>query len=103
LNPGEAQDILELTDLGTRFGTPILSTSGTGASNRLRNLPTAIADSLLDDTAIEKLKLSARGRTLEVAPGKLKGFTAPISSPSVSYGLRKGAQVYSTQKQEEGK
>lgn len=103
LDPSEAENLTELATLGTRFGTPILSTSGTGASNRLRNLPTALADALLDDTAIDRLKLSARGQLLDIQGGKVKGFTAPISDPTRGYVFRKGAQTYSTQKQNEGK
>lgn len=103
LNPEEAENLTELATLGTRFGTPILSTSGTGASNRLRNLPTAIADAVLDDTAIDKMKMSARGRLMDMPASKVKGFTAPIGDPTRGYVFRKGSQTYSTQKQNEGK
>lgn len=103
LNPEEAESLTELATLGTRFGTPILSTSGTGASNRLRNLPTAIADAVLDDTAIDKMKMSARGQLFNVPTKNVKGFTAPITDPTRGYIFRKGSQTYSTQKQNEGK
>ena len=100
LDPSEAENLTEIATLGTRFGTPILSTSGTGASNRLRNLPTAIADSLVDDAAIEKLKLSARGQLLDISASKIKGFTAPIVDMNRGYVIRKGSQTYSTQQRE---
>lgn len=61
--PEEMERILELVKLGDAFGDPILSTSGTGASNIFRDVYSAIRSGVANDALIEALKDSARRGT----------------------------------------
>ena len=73
LDPAEIEELGELIRLGSRFGSPVLSTSGTGASNLFRDITSGIRSSVESDLVIGKLKDSARGRALKSGAPALKG------------------------------
>lgn len=61
--PGELKELLDIAKLGERAGIPIMSTSGTGASNligNIKDLPARAASEMLIDTQ----KAKARGLAL---------------------------------------
>lgn len=108
--PDELNQITELIELGDRFGDPVLSRSGTGASNFFRDLGSGIRDGVVSDKTIEMLKSRARSgaeMAPEIAsevleePGVSKTFeaagkaTIPIFENKIRAGL-KGAQSVST-------
>lgn len=109
LDPEEAIEIAELLRLGDRFGTPVLSTSGTGASNALRDIKSAV----MSDAMVEGLRGRARGLSIpdsaagQTSKGQSQGLLEKIRSlegkdlmlPQRSKKERalKGAQVISVQ------
>lgn len=60
LDETEAQDLGELIKLGSRFGEPVLSTSGTGASSSFGDIYKGVRSGLEGDTLIGTLKNKAR-------------------------------------------
>ena len=67
LNPTELKEFTEILDLGDRIGIPILSTSGTGASNVISGIVDSIKNVTSNDLLIENLKSAARNeRQLEI-------------------------------------
>jgi hypothetical protein len=60
LSPEEIVRVGELVKLGERFGNPVLSSSGTGASNLFRDLGKGIGDNTLTRSVIAGMKDSAR-------------------------------------------
>lgn len=61
--PDELNQIDELVELGDRFGDPVLSKPGTGASNIFRDLATGMRDGIVNDKTVEFMKSRARGAT----------------------------------------
>lgn len=59
-NKKEISEIMELLSLGDRVGIPVLSTSGTGASNVLSGISNTFKEIISNDLLIESLKKSAR-------------------------------------------
>lgn len=59
-SPKEIGDLSELLGLGISHGEPILSSSGTGASNSYRGLLQGIQRKVMDEKVIEGLKSRAR-------------------------------------------
>lgn len=59
----------DLSEFGNRFGTSVLSTSGTGASNSFRNVIEGIFNGEVTDTVIESMKARARGKALPKPTG----------------------------------
>jgi hypothetical protein len=57
----EIKEISELVTLGNRFGSPVLSSSGTGASNMFKDLVKSIPDAIVSDQVIDSMKAKARG------------------------------------------
>ena len=85
-SPEELVEFGEIVKLGDRFGSPVLSSSGTGASNLFRDLAKGIGDNAVTRSVVTGLKESARGRMLpENAPKVLlppgpsakQGFSMP--------------------------
>lgn len=62
LEPSEIQELSEIIRLGDRFGNPVLSSSGTGASNVFSRVSQGVGDAVANDTVIGLMKDSARGR-----------------------------------------
>lgn len=110
LSPEEIKEFTDLIRLGDRFGQPILSTSGTGASQVFKEIKQGVTDALVSDSFIESLKGRARkgspafvhtsdGSAFPIPPGAM-----PLS-PEVRSMLRaapidkrlKAMQVYSVQ------
>lgn len=56
----EINELTDLIRLGDRFGNPVLSTSGTGASNIFRDIGSSLRSSAENDTVINLLKDRAR-------------------------------------------
>lgn len=80
LDPSEAQDIMELVKLGNRFGDPILSYSGTGASNTFRDITKSITGLVQNDAIVNTLKKRARAAA---NPEALAPAVEKIAVPSV--------------------
>jgi hypothetical protein len=116
LDPEEIKEFTDLVRLGDRFGSPIMSSSGTGASNAIReglNLKGKIADAVISESFIESLKNRARkgspqmmqlsdGSSVPMPPGMslnapAQGLNSTIRSfiPSKTGARLKASQVYS--------
>lgn len=81
--PEELNNFLDLTRLGDRLGSPILSSSGTGAANSFSNIPDAINKGLTNDVIIDALKRMARGpEALAKEKAILKGIS---DAPNISF------------------
>lgn len=75
LDPREAQDLAELVHLGHRWGDPVLSYSGTGASNAFRDVYKAARSTIENDALIDVLKTRARKNSLpkqKLLPGRVQ-------------------------------
>lgn len=77
--PDELSQITDLIELGDRFGDPVLSRSGTGASNFFRDLGTGIRDGIVSDNTVEMLKARARN-----GAGAAQSVAPPSASPKLS-------------------
>jgi hypothetical protein len=79
LSPEEINDLSEVIRLGNRFGDPILSKSGTGASSLFSDIGQGIRSGAESDTVIGLLKDSARKKAL--APPKApQSLARPVES-----------------------
>jgi len=61
LTPEEIKEFTDILRLGDRFGQPVMSTSGTGASNVFKNITQGVNFSVINDSFINTLKQRARG------------------------------------------
>lgn len=59
-SPEEIKEFTDVLRLGDRFGQPIMSTSGTGASNVFKSITQGVKDSVINDSFINTLKERAR-------------------------------------------
>lgn len=76
----ELAPIADLIRLGDRAGkTPVLSTSGTGASLRFSDLPRSAVNAVMNDATIERLKLNARA---QMPPGTYLPAVGTSTQPS---------------------
>lgn len=64
-DPDELKNTADLLKFGDRYGSPVMSSSGTGASMSLHGIADKIKSALLDENSLNKMKSSARSR----APG----------------------------------
>jgi hypothetical protein len=109
LSPEEIKEFTDLLRLGDRFGQPVMSTSGTGASMSLfKDLKSNVQQALVNDTFIGNLKNRARAGsapTVKTANGELRldpsmmnqlqgAKSSPLRSSAFERRL-KGAQVMS--------
>jgi hypothetical protein len=101
LDPSEIDELSELVRLGDRFGSPVLSTSGTGASSLFSDITKGIRSGVESDTVIGLLKDSARNRSTKATkaiesaketPGLSKSKTA-ISAVKENDNLKKLAMI----------
>ena len=60
-SPKEIQDFTEILSLGKEYGGPVLSTSGTGASNSFRDFASQVFRGARDEELLKHLKDKARG------------------------------------------
>lgn len=67
-DPNEIEEVGELLNLGDRFGHAILSTSGTGASNILKDVGNTMKSAVVNDYVIEKMKSAAEKKALNRSP-----------------------------------
>lgn len=67
LSPEEINELSEITRLGDRFGSPVLSTSGTGGSKLFSNITEGIRSGVENDTVIDLIKSSARNKANKAA------------------------------------
>jgi len=67
LDAREVQELDDLIHLGTRFGDPVLSYSGTGASNVFSNMATGVRNAVANESVVGLLKDSARNRSAKEA------------------------------------
>lgn len=84
-SPKEITEIGELLRLGERLGNPVMSTSGTGASNVFHHILDSLKSGVANDTMIENLKAKARATPALPPP--------PESSRAPLWYLAKGAQA----------
>lgn len=80
--PNELKDFIDVVRLGDRYGNPILSTSGTGASNAFRDIYEGFKGGITNDAFIETAKRRAReaaiggqlsGQSIQLPSAALKG------------------------------
>lgn len=57
------KDVDDLLELGERMGNPVLSSSGTGASNAFRELTKGVSDSIGSNVVLDKMKSAARNKS----------------------------------------
>lgn len=74
-NVGDIEGITQLAELSGRMGNPVLSSSGTGASNVFRDLTKGVSDSIGSSVIVDKMKDAARNK----APLSLVDRAAPIA------------------------
>lgn len=80
-NESEIKDISDVLKLGRRMGSPVLSSSETGAANMFADLKNAIPNAIVSDQVINSMKAKARGLdsitdpNLQKAIDSLKGLT----------------------------
>lgn len=80
--PEEIVAFGELVKLGDRFGSAVLSSSGTGASNLFSNLLKGVGDNTLTRSVVSSMKESARGRAvMQSAPPPALLPPASIAAP----------------------
>lgn len=96
----ELEEIGELLTLGDAFGIPIMSTSGTGATNMFRDTFKSIPRSVMGENVIEGMKASARKAKPIKAP---RAPRKPFSGIPYSREARKIGQVLAPQAQNESK
>lgn len=98
LDPSEIQSLDELIQLGNRWGDPILSYSGTGASGAFRSIGQSIRSTVENDTLVNYLKNKARknagytSRNLETPSAQAIGLerarpkqlATPVETPKLS-------------------
>jgi hypothetical protein len=84
-SPEELTSFGEVVKLGDAMGAPVLSSSGTGASNSFRNLVSTVGDNTVSRAVLDGMTASARGRGVPQIPQALaapaeaaKGFTRPV-------------------------
>lgn len=111
--PGELDNMQGLIKLGDKFGSAVMSTSGTGGSNAIREGIRDAANMAADASVSEGVKKKARaiGFDIEEATGKAaakKPGPGPIMGglrtelPKFSpYGSQRNARIYSLYGQEE--
>lgn len=72
----EIREIDELIRLGSRYGDPVLSYSGTGASNTFRDITSGLRSGIENDAVIDFVKKRARdnstGKLINVKPKSVK-------------------------------
>jgi hypothetical protein len=115
-SPEELSDLNDLLTLGDRMGIPILSTSGTGASQSFGSIVKELPETIANKRLIEKMKEIARNKEANVPRGT--STSVPQNIPTVPRGtlqaiagyrrppielLGKAAQVYSVQQQNKDK
>lgn len=66
-SPEELTPVGELVDLGGRMGDPVLSSSGTGASNQFSKFFDKLSEGIQGETSLEYAKTRARKNTKEAA------------------------------------
>lgn len=104
--PEELKAIDDILRLGDSAGSPILSSSGTGASNAFRDIYSTLKNKVEGDLIVEQMKKGARNRAnfVEIAPGveapvKKGGFSALRSTPKTR--SAQAAKIKSTQERNE--
>lgn len=60
-SPEELDELGSLLELGAAQGTPVLSTSGTGASNAFREIKEGLSGGLLNEQVLNRMKQRGRG------------------------------------------
>ena len=85
-SPEELKDVAELLKLGQRMGDPVLSSSGTGASNQFLNFKEKIGSSIFSEATIESMKKSGERKAMaalapKAPPGKIRGLADAIARP----------------------
>ncbi len=89
--PTELDNLKNLVNLGDKFGNAVMSTSGTGASNAIREGVKEIGNNILDNTVLGPIKEKARAIGFDIsnplrnaAEGPFKPPTMGLNSPSQS-------------------
>lgn len=85
--PGELDNLQSLVKLGDKFGSAVMSTSGTGASNAIRESVREIANSAADQSIAQGVKQRARaiGFNVDDLPGKAAA-KRPGPGPIMGFG-----------------
>lgn len=99
-DPSELKDTADLLKFGDRFGSPVMSSSGTGASNALRNFKDKLVSSVMDENTLHLLKNRAEAagqapaipvrRSLTSAP-PLPGARSALSDAVSGFASRETA------------
>lgn len=102
----QLQSLDEVMKLGDAAGSPVMSSSGTGASNAFRDILSTVKNKVEGDLLVEGIKKSARNRANyveNVAPsGKpSSGFEMLKDSPLSKRNAAQGAKVQSIQNRNE--
>lgn len=79
--PEEISDIKDLIRLGRRMGDPVLSSSGTGASNAFGRVMDLVKNSVSSETNLEILK--RRARAFNPKPSKISKVASKVSKINI--------------------
>lgn len=79
--PDELKDMTELLKFGERYGSPVLSSSGTGASAGMKNFARNLLTGGQDELALEHLKAKARGQVAPKAPAPASAAPTGAAPP----------------------
>lgn len=101
LDPSELKEIADIVRLGDRFGLAVMSTSGTGASNILRDIMTSVKQSITNEAFIEGLKKRARAAPKQSLIEPTRGFSLPRQT-RLDFGIRAAKLQAGQQRNEEG-
>jgi len=89
-SPNELGEVTDLLKLGDRAGIDVLSTSGTGASNAMKDVISTIADQAANETVLETLKQAARNRTEKQA---VEALTKQVKELQTSLAKQSGKEL----------
>jgi hypothetical protein len=97
--PQEVNDFTDILKLGDRLGIPVMSTSGTGASNVLSELKSSIPEAIINDEVIKMMRRIAEGGEISKPPGIGAIGRPPIAGGRVTprLGIQRGLQELSIQ------
>jgi hypothetical protein len=83
--PSELENFNKLVKLGDKFGNAVMSTSGTGASNALRESVKQIGNNIADDAIGREMKTKARAIGFDVNEPLRNAANGPLKPPTMGF------------------